>query len=190
MTSFTPCSPSIAPTAVSAEIDAAAASYLVDSGDAILIDVRDRDEYRRGHASGAVSMPLSEFDARAVQAAAGARRPVFVCRGGRRSRDAANRHISENGFGAATLVGGMGAWNQAGLPVEAAPRGPISVLRQIHIMIGLLVGVFTILGATIDPWFLVAPVLAGIGLLFAGLSGTCWMAVIVSVLPWNRIDVG
>ena len=170
-------------------IDAAAASYLVDSGDAILIDVRDRDEYRGGHAAGAVSMPLSDFDAMAAQAAAGGRRLVFVCRSGRRSDDAANRYVREIGFGAVSLVGGMQALADAGFPTEKPARSPISIMRQVHMVIGLVVGVFTVLGAIIDPWFLLAPALAGGGLVYSGLSGTCGMAMLVSLLPWNRDDV-
>ena len=42
----------------------------------------------------------------------------------------------------------------AGLPIEKPARSPISAMRPIHMASGLLVGVFKVLGATMDPWFL------------------------------------
>jgi hypothetical protein len=40
----------------------------------------------------------------------------------------------------------------------------------------------------LNPWFLIMPAFFGAGLLFAGISGTCGLASVLSAMPWNRFD--
>jgi rhodanese-related sulfurtransferase len=91
------------------------------------------------------------------------------------------------GVEAFNLAGGIEAWKQAGLPVEvdrAVSR--ISIMRQVQIVAGSFVLAGAALAYWVSPWFLIVPAFFGAGLLFAGLSGTCGMAALLSVMPWNR----
>jgi hypothetical protein len=63
-------------------------------------------------------------------------------------------------------------------------------MRQVQIVVGLCVATFTALGAFVNPWFLVVPGFMGCGLLFAGATGTCGMAAMLGVMPWNRAPAG
>lgn len=96
------------------EVDAAEAHALVGAG-ALLLDVREPDEWQAGHAPGALHVPLGLLDLRRDAVAPGAR-VVAVCRSGGRSAKATEL-LRAWGFDAVNLAGGMQAWAAAGLPV-------------------------------------------------------------------------
>lgn len=83
---------------------------------ALLLDVREPDEYREVHAEGARLMPLSTFEEQ--YAALGQEQPIVViCRSGARSARAA-QYLLDRGYDAVNLQGGTLAWEADGLPVE------------------------------------------------------------------------
>ncbi|MGI5452789.1 rhodanese-like domain-containing protein [Streptomyces sp. CA-249302] len=93
---------------------------LLRDGAAVLIDVREADEYRAGHAPGALNLPLSRLaDPDTDTALPGGPRLVLVCRSGNRSRQAAEL-LAAQGIAAVDVVGGMRDWAVAGLPVRDA----------------------------------------------------------------------
>ncbi|WP_431782599.1 rhodanese-like domain-containing protein [Streptomyces chumphonensis] len=92
-------------------------------GDAVLLDVRETDEWNAGHVPGAVHLPLSRLaTGAALPPAAGDGPVVAICRSGRRSRQAAEL-LAGRGVDATDVVGGMVAWSRAGLPVAPPGRG-------------------------------------------------------------------
>jgi rhodanese-related sulfurtransferase len=113
---------------------------LVDAG-AVLLDVREADEWQAGHAAEAVWIPLGEIAARATELRAnelratelGAdelpvdRRIVAICRSGARSERAA-RFLVAQGFDVVNLAGGMRAWAAAGLDVVTDDGRPGAVI--------------------------------------------------------------
>ncbi|MGH9017561.1 MAG: rhodanese-like domain-containing protein [Acidimicrobiales bacterium] len=104
-----------------AEITVADAAGALDDG-AVLLDVREPDEWEAGHAPGAVHVPLGDLPGRVGELDAGV--PVVViCRSGARSARA-TAWLSAQGFGAANLVGGMQQWEAAGRPVTSAAGTP------------------------------------------------------------------
>jgi rhodanese-related sulfurtransferase len=82
---------------------------------AILLDVREDDEWQRGHAPGAQHIPMGEVPARLGEIDAGAQLFV-VCAGGGRSLRVA-QYLARNGFEPTNVQGGMLAWAGAGRPV-------------------------------------------------------------------------
>ncbi len=87
--------------------------------DAVLVDVREPDEWAAGHAPGAVLAPLSALTSGQTLPKTAQGRPVVaICRSGRRSREAAAL-LTARGADAVDVIGGMRAWAQAGLPVVA-----------------------------------------------------------------------
>lgn len=100
-------------------IDAAEAKRLIDEEGARLIDVRERYEWDEVRIPGATLMPLSEFEGDPT-ALAPARLTIFQCAHGTRSVVAAELYEAAwVGVAAASMEGGIIAWNEAGLPVEA-----------------------------------------------------------------------
>ena len=98
------------------EIGPAALDAMLKAGTALLIDVREPDEFAAGHIAGARNVPLSSFSPDAVPDAGG-RTVVLQCAGGKRSGLALDRCASAQSAIDTHLAGGIGAWKQAGLPV-------------------------------------------------------------------------
>ena len=93
---------------------------LHQAGAVTLLDVRELDEWVKGHAAGAVHIPLAELDPGTVDTA----KPIVtVCRSGSRSGKAAAK-LSEAGFTVYNMAGGMSAWEKLGLPVQTDDGHP------------------------------------------------------------------
>jgi rhodanese-related sulfurtransferase len=86
---------------------------LAASGQVLLLDVREPDEWIAGHVDGAVHMPLGQLDPAAVP---NDRPVVAVCRSGNRSGKAAAL-LAQAGRTVSNMAGGMKAWDEAGLPM-------------------------------------------------------------------------
>jgi len=124
------------------QVSARAAKGLVDSG-ALLLDVREPDEWDGEHAPGAVLVPMARVKERRGELP-GDRRIVVVCRSGGRSA-AVTQSLRAWGFDAVNLAGGMCAWATAGLPVVSEPpvsglvvhgRDPLNCETSIPALIG------------------------------------------------------
>ncbi|NHN56273.1 rhodanese-like domain-containing protein [Calidifontibacter sp. DB0510] len=86
--------------------------------DAVLLDVREQDEWDAGHAPGAVHIPLGEVPQRLGELPEGEPLPV-ICRSGNRSGRAAD-WLEQQGFEVANVEGGMKQWAFEGKPVVGA----------------------------------------------------------------------
>ncbi|MEJ5944011.1 rhodanese-like domain-containing protein [Pseudokineococcus basanitobsidens] len=84
--------------------------------DAVLVDVREDDEWAAGHAPGAVHIPLGDLPARVGELPEGD--VHVVCRSGGRSARA-TAWLQQNGVDAVDVAGGMGAWYEAGRPMTS-----------------------------------------------------------------------
>jgi rhodanese-related sulfurtransferase len=157
---------------------------LLDAGRARLVDVREADEHRAERIPGARNEPLSEFDADRLRVSGSL--PVLYCRSGRRSAEAARALLHAGWSEVHQLAGGIEAWKAAGLPVERATRAPLPLQRQVQIAVGVLILCGVALGALVAPWFYALAGFIGAGLLYAGLSGTCGLALLLARMPWNR----
>jgi rhodanese-related sulfurtransferase len=88
---------------------------LLDQHRALLIDVREPDEFAAQRIHGALLHPLSTFEPAALPTD-GSRLLVFQCGSGKRSATAARAYMAAGAPRATHLTGGIGAWNAAGLP--------------------------------------------------------------------------
>ena len=167
-------------------IDAQAAADLVRRG-AVLVDIRERDEFAREHIPGARHRPLAGLDTLPAEAG-DAQVVIFHCRSGRRTAGNADalRRVAGDGCTAYLLDGGIDAWKQAGLPVARDAAQPLELNRQVQIAAGSLVLLGAILGFTVAPAWHGLSAAIGAGLVFAGVSGFCGLARVLVWLPWNR----
>lgn len=162
------------------------ASWLRE-GKAVLVDVREDYEHAEERIEGAVLASLSRFAPERIRQEHGGKRIVFHCRSGKRSADAANR-FRANGEAVFHLVGGIENWKAVGMPVikpVGAPRLP--VMRQVLLAAGFLVVLGVGLSLFLEnPWYLALSAFVGCGLMFAGATGWCGMAMLLGMMPWNR----
>ena len=83
------------------------------------------------------------------------------------------------------VAGGTVACVQAGLPVNRGQK-TMSLERQVRIAAGSLVVIGTVLGAFVHPYWLGLPGFVGAGLVFAGVTDTCGMGMVLARMPWNQ----
>ncbi|MBN3136938.1 rhodanese family protein [Pectobacterium punjabense] len=163
------------------------AHQLVDEG-AILIDIRQPEEYAREHIAQARLHPLNPAVGYALpEDVRKGKTIIFHCLSGMRSAQNAEI-LMQSAFPATVFLlnGGMTAWKKAGFPTEINNKQPIDVMRQVQIAAGVLILSGVLLGYSVNSAFFLLSGFVGAGLLFAGVTGFCGMAKLLMKMPWNR----
>jgi rhodanese-related sulfurtransferase len=161
----------------------------INNEQAQLIDVRTPAEYRALHAVGAENHELSILNAEYITEhilPGISNKPVLLlCKSGNRASIAAQQFQALECPNVFVVDGGTDLWDKLGLPVE---RGTsiISLERQVRITAGTLVFLGTLLGVFVHQYLLIIPVFVGAGLVFAGVTDTCGMGLLLARMPWNR----
>ena len=99
------------------EISPAEAQKQVESGEALLIDVREEDDWREGHAERAMHLSRGEIELEIEEQVLDLTKPIICyCGGGSRSALVAES-LQKMGYkNVRSMAGGMRAWKEAGLP--------------------------------------------------------------------------
>jgi rhodanese-related sulfurtransferase len=101
------------------EVGAAEAVMLINRKDAVVLDVRDDKEFAGGHITNARHIPEKQLDERMKELEKLKNKPVIVsCASGRRSASVADTLRKQGFTDVVALRGGIGAWQQAGMPLE------------------------------------------------------------------------
>ncbi|MGB7445239.1 MAG: rhodanese-like domain-containing protein [Coleofasciculaceae cyanobacterium] len=166
-------------------VDAQTLKKLLEQDSITLVDVREPSEYAGEHISGARLIPLSRFEPAEI-ANNSNQQLVLYCQTGNRSRQAAQKLFAIGWSKVSHLQGGLNAWKQFGYSTQINKNAPISIMRQVQIVAGSLVVTGTLLGVFISPWFLILSGFVGAGLVFAGITNTCAMAMLLAKLPYNQ----
>ncbi|GAA5495164.1 inner membrane protein YgaP [Rubritalea halochordaticola] len=148
-----------------------------------VIDVRTPLEHREVHLPGAQHHPLDGLDAGAIS---GKEKSLYIlCRSGKRAEQAQAQLRKAGVEGCQVIEGGILAWQEAGLPVEE-DRSVMPLERQVRIAAGALVLLGAILGFLLNPAFYGLCAFVGAGLVFAGITNTCGMGMLIAKMPWNQ----
>ena len=161
---------------------------LAEGAPAQLLDVRTPGEFAAAHVPGAKLIPLDDLNPGAFQRQRGSEEiPVYVlCQSGGRARKAIEKLEQGGVHGCVLVEGGTQAWIDAGLPTERAQSTVLPLMRQVQITVGLISAAGAALVLAINPLFAIIPLVMGCGLLFAGLTGMCGLALLLAKMPWNR----
>ena len=147
----------------------------------LVVDVRLPAEYRSVHLEPSVLLPLDEITRRRSELPRD-RELVLVCRTGARARLAVAQLA---GFRTRVLEGGIAAWQEAGHPVVEG-KSHMSLERQVRVAAGALACTGGALAVAVSPWFGLLPAFVGAGLVYAGITDRCGMAMLLARLPYNR----
>jgi len=151
-----------------------------------LIDVRTPVEFQEVHVPFARNVPLDQLDVAKLRASRESTQPLYViCRSGSRGKQACEKLLAAGITNVVNVEGGTLAWDQAGLPVTWG-KAAISLERQVRIAAGLLVLIGSGLGA-VSPYWIGLSAFVGAGLVFAGVTDTCGMGMLLARMPWNRV---
>lgn len=160
-----------------------------DSKSIDLIDVRTPLEYQELHVAQARNVPLDRLDPVAVmQARNGSKdEPLYlICRSGSRGRQACEKFLAAGHTNVVNVEGGTLACVEAGVPVVRGKK-TISLERQVRIAAGSLVLLGVLLGWLVHSVFFGLSALIGAGLVFAGVTDTCGMGMLLARMPWNQV---
>jgi rhodanese-related sulfurtransferase len=163
---------------------------LVENGRAIdLIDVRTPAEFRELHVTGARNVPLDRLDPQTLRSEtkAGSEIPLYViCQKGGRGKQACEKLAAAGWSNVVNVEGGTLACEAVGVAVVRGKK-TISLERQVRIAAGSLVFAGSVLALTVHPYFVGLAAFVGAGLVFAGVTDTCGMAMLLARMPWNQV---
>lgn len=154
-----------------------------------VIDVRTPAEFQSVHSVHARSVPLESLDAAAaISSRTGAADSTLyvICKSGGRSHNACEAFVKAGFANVVNVAGGTDAWDKAGLPVNRSERQRMSLERQVRIAAGFLVFTGAVLGYYVAPYFIGICGFVGAGLMFAGITDTCAMGMMIAKMPWNQ----
>lgn len=155
-----------------------------DEGPRVL-DVRTPAEFETSHIPGSYNVPLDTLREHREEL----RRHldedvVLVCRSGNRAAQA-EQSLAEVGLpGLRVLDGGIVGWESAGAPL-ARGNQTWELERQVRLVAGSIVAA-SVLGSLVVPGLQWVAAGVGGGLVFAALTDTCAMGMLLAKLPWNR----
>jgi len=146
----------------------------------LIVDVRTQEEYLQEHIPGSQNIPLDQLSGAVAQLRSQAK-VIVSCRSGNRAGQACSQ-LEQLGLPNLQLLeGGLIGWKEAKRETVSLKKG-LTILQQVQIIVGVMV----LTGTFYQPLWLLAPI-AGAGMLIAGLTNTCMMAVVLGKLPWNKV---
>ncbi len=157
----------------------------LEGGECQIVDVREFSEFDSERVDGARLMPLSEFEKHVAKIDHA--KPVYLmCRSGNRAKQAAEKLIAKGFADVRVIEGGMQAWANADLPTIKGKSKIWSLERQVRFTAGTLILIGAILSFVVHPYFVVLSGFIGAGLVFAAVTDTCGMAMMLAKMPWNQ----
>jgi rhodanese-related sulfurtransferase len=166
-------------------IPAAEVARLKASTGLKIVDVRSPAEFEAAHIPGSYNVPLDQLPERRDELRSLEGAVVLVCRSGARARQA-ELLLREIGLWQVhVLDGGLEAWERAALDLVRG-RQRWSLERQVRAIAGSLVLLGTLGSLLVWPPLILLAVFVGAGLLFAGLTDSCLMGMLLLRLPYNQ----
>lgn len=155
---------------------------------AILVDIRQPDEYLRENIEGAELQPLAQLEKEGLQGnAVSANVIIFHCRSGRRTQQASELLTAISvGKEAFILEGGLDGWKANHQPTRLNRSQPLqndASSPNCRGKFNLNWCAFRLVSFTCILWFMC---ICWCGLLLAGATGFCGMARLLALMPWNR----
>lgn len=173
----------------------------IDPHQGLILDVRTKMEHAEKHVEFAhAHVPLDELNPTDLIMRHGLDKDAdiyILCRSGKRAAQAAEKFVAEGFRNVKVVEGGIIACEDCGHSIKghgagvsangAKTKGPISLERQVRIAAGLLAATGAALGLLISPVFTIIPLFVGGGLIFAGVTDRCGMALVLTKAPWNKM---
>ena len=149
-----------------------------------LIDVRTPAEYGSVHAKGAVNHPMESLNVDRLPFGKEDEIQV-ICQSGGRSMKVCQKLEVAGYSNVVNVEGGTSAWQASELPVVEGKK-MMSLERQVRIAAGSLIVIGAAIGQFVHPGGFGLAAFVGAGLVFAGVTDTCGMGMLIARMPWNR----
>ncbi|KEQ13149.1 rhodanese-like domain-containing protein [Endozoicomonas numazuensis] len=148
--------------------------------DILCLDIRSEQEHQQSHIPGSCLVAQHNIVRLPVESL------LIYCQSGIRTERLQQDLQKLESQQIYLLEGGLDAWKAKGMETLGSQSSGLSLPRQVHLIAGLLILVFSLLTLTISPLFTTGQIIVGSGLTLAGLTGFCGMARLLSFAPWNR----
>lgn len=122
----------------------------------------------------------------------------ILCRSGKRAAQAAEKFSAAGYRNVKVVEGGLTACQSYGHEIKDChtntahgcnvKNAHLSLDRQVRIVAGMITAFGALLGLFVHPLYSLIPLLVGAGLVFAGVTDRCGMALILTKAPWNSVD--
>lgn len=163
----------------------------MDTEPSVTIDLRTPAEHAQENLRHGVLLPVHKLDCEKlnhVLAAESTRDvPVYLlCQSGQRAELAVNNLAGKTNHELIIIDGGLNALKQCGVETAQNKSSVISLERQVRIAAGTMVLTTVVAGFFIHVAFYALAGIVGAGLMFAGITNTCGMAMVLARMPWNQ----
>lgn len=182
----------------------AAAFAAIKPQDGVILDVRTAMEHGENRlACSHDHVPLDQIKPTDFMLRRGldkSAKVYILCRSGARARKAADLFKAEGYNNVIVVEGGLIACEAAGYATakqnqNAAPSSSAAVAmsaasipleRQVRIAAGGMAAVGAFLALFVHPLFALIPLFVGGGLIYAGVTDRCGLALVLTKMPWNK----
>lgn len=162
------------------------ASVLVEKNPHLkFLDVRSSFEFSQVHIKDALNVPIDMLLAKTAELSQSKQGYIVLCRTGNRSPMAADMLVQSGVAEVMVLDGGMTRWEKEHLAVIKGVGG-VSLERQVRAVAGSLIIIGVLLALFVHAAFIFLPLFVGCGLLFAGVTDSCLMGMLLMKLPYNK----
>lgn len=172
----------------------------LDISRGLIVDVRTDMEHAEKHlGANHTHVPLDQLDPDAVMQRhhLGKDSAVYLlCRGGKRAAQAAEKFVAAGYTNVNVIEGGLLACENCGHDIKGhgagtvaygvATTGPIPLERQVRIAAGFLAATGSLLALFVSINYIAIPLFIGCGLMFAGITDRCGLALVLTKAPWNK----
>jgi rhodanese-related sulfurtransferase len=112
----------------------------------------------------------------------------LLCQSGQRATIAVDKLKGKTARQLVIIEGGLNALKSAGANLISSDKKVIGLERQVRIAAGFLVLVGVLLGFSVNTAFFGLSGFVGAGLMFAGITNTCAMGMLIARMPWNQVN--
>lgn len=154
-----------------------------------VLDLRTAAERNTEYLEGSLHLPVQDLGeasfAKVLQEVPGDKPVYLLCQSGRRAVMAIEK-LNGSARELVIINGGINALKACDITFKQGDRHVVSLERQVRIAAGFLVVLGVVLGTLIAPIFYGVSAFVGCGLMFAGITDNCAMALVLSRMPWNK----
>jgi rhodanese-related sulfurtransferase len=166
-------------------IDSTTLEKWLKNDEAILVDVREPSEHAAEKISNANLLPLSNISTNRLPELSN-KKLVIHCHSGKRGIAACQKLLQEDpDLEIYNLEGGISAWSSSGFETKKSGKNFLPLDQQVQLTIGIAVLTGSLLGYFVNENFFILSAFFGAGLIFAGISGFCGLAIFMAKMPWN-----
>ncbi|MCF7908280.1 MAG: MBL fold metallo-hydrolase [Candidatus Omnitrophica bacterium] len=149
------------------------------------LDVRSALEFNESHIKDSINIPIDMLNSKIKDLSQTDRSYIVFCRTGNRSPMAADMLLQSGIVSVKVMKGGLIAWQKQKFPVLKG-ESSVSLERQVRVVAGILMLLGIVLAYFLHSGFIWISIWVACALIFAGVTNSCLMGMLLMKLPYNK----